>query len=171
MSKKELTFEEAIQVATLWCNAWEREELSDEVLADRIGELIGTKIGARGFFVVSLSSNSPLMDRLPEALVFKLIEGKEVVVDLTVRNLAMSTAMAIEHKRNNDLEKEYSSKRVAYRCIELLKLLETNSVKSRIEKLSEATKGYGEDIEFLNRWGYDQEQINAINQNILLITS
>ena len=36
MNAKQPTFEEAINVAMLWCNAWEKEEISDEVIADRV---------------------------------------------------------------------------------------------------------------------------------------
>ena len=53
--------------------------------------------GARGFFVISLAGDSPLMDRLPDPLQMQLRAAGDGVVDLTVRNLAMSTAMALHH--------------------------------------------------------------------------
>ena len=84
--------------ANIWCKAWDKGELSDEVLADKIGNLLTNKESARGFFVISLSSNSPLMDRLPEALVFQLREAGEIVVELAAKNLVMSTAMAIHQE-------------------------------------------------------------------------
>ena len=55
MSTIEPTFKQAINASMLWCNAWENEELSDEVLADRVAELLATRDGARGFFVIMLS--------------------------------------------------------------------------------------------------------------------
>ena len=63
------SFEQAIEVADLWCHAWEQGELSDEVLADRVAELVASRDGARGFFVVSLPADNPLMDRLPLVVV------------------------------------------------------------------------------------------------------
>ncbi len=166
MSKKKPTFKEAITFAMMWCDAWEKEELSDEVLADRVSELVETRDGARGFLAFSLSSDCPIMDRLPEAVILRLREAKEIVVDLTVRNLAMSSAMSIHHKRNKDYIQKAGSERVAIRCIEVLRLLEPILVKTRIEKLLEAIEGKGDDLDFLKRWGYDNEQKSAIASNL-----
>ena len=165
MNDPKPSFKQAMNVTILWCNSWEKDELSDEVLADRIGELLKTIEGARGFFVVSLSIDCPLMDRLPEPLIFQLRSSGQIVVDLTVKNLAMSSAMVIEHQKNNNSQ-QMQSERIRTRCIELLKLLDSNKVKTRLEMLLEGTKGNGKDLEFLNRWGYSNEQRKAISQSI-----
>ncbi|MEB3183965.1 MAG: hypothetical protein VKN15_06205, partial [Cyanobacteriota bacterium] len=89
------SFPQAMEIASHWLALWEAGELSDEVLADRVAELVASRDGARGFFVVSLSGDSPLLDRLPEPLLLQLRAAGEGVVDLTARNLAMSTAMAL----------------------------------------------------------------------------
>ena len=133
---------------------------------DLVGSFIPFINGARGFFVISLASNCPLMDRLPDPLLMNLRAGGEIVVDLTVRNLAMSTAMALHHQRNRDSEKQAGSERVIARCQELLRLLEPNQVKTRLERLLEATHGKGEDLAFLDHWGYDYEQKLAIASSI-----
>ena len=49
------TFFQSIDIATQWCKDWEQELLSDEVLADRITELVKTQNGLRGFFAYALS--------------------------------------------------------------------------------------------------------------------
>ena len=165
MNKKKPTFKEAMHASIIWCKSWENDEISDEVISDRIGELIKTKDGARGFFVVSLSMDCPLMDRCPDALIFQLRSKGEIVVDLTVKNLAMSSAMIVKHRENKD-PLEYQSRRIKNRCIELLKLLDSNQVKKRLDVLLNATKGNGEDLKFLNRWGYNEKQINAISKSI-----
>ncbi len=165
MNEQKPTFKEAMQVSMLWCESWGNDEISDEVISDRIGELIKTREGARGFFVVSLSIDCPLMDRCPDALIFQLRNSGENVVDLTVKNLAMSSAMIIKHKANKD-PLENQSKRIKTRCIELLKLLDSTLVKKRLDVLLDAIKGNGKDLEFLSKWGYNQEQINAISESI-----
>jgi len=165
MNDPKPSFKQAMNVTILWCNSWEKDELSDEVLADRIGELLKTIEGARGFFVVSLSIDCPLMDRLPEPLIFQLRSSGQIVVDLTVKNLAMSSAMLLEHQKNNNSQ-QLQSERIRTRCIELLKLLDSNKVKTRLEMLLEGTKGNGKDLEFLNRWGYSNEQKQAISKSI-----
>ena len=165
MNEKKPTFKEAMQASMIWCKSWENDEISDEVISDRIGELIKTVEGARGFFVVSLSIDCPLMDRIPDALIFQLRSSGEIVVDLTVKNLAMSSAMIVTHRDNRD-EQKIQSERIKNRCIELLKLLDSNQVKKRLDVLLEATKGNGADLRFLNKWGYNDEQINAISESI-----
>ena len=165
MNEQKPTFKQAMDATMLWCKSWENDEISDEVLADRIGELTKTLEGARGFFVVSLSTDCALMDRFPDALIFQLRSSGEIIVDLTVKNLAMSSAMALTHRKNNDPQ-EIQSERIKIRCIELLKLLDSNQVKKRLDVLLEATNGNGLDLKFLERWDYDDEQIKAISESI-----
>ena len=165
MNEQKPTFKEAMQASMIWCKSWENDEISDEIISDRIGELIKTVEGARGFFVVSLSIDCPLMDRFPDALIFQLRSSGEIVVDLTVKNLAMSSAMIITHRKNKD-QQEIQSERIKIRCIELLKLLDSTLVKKRLNILLEATKGNGEDLKFFNTWGYNDEQIKAISESI-----
>ena len=112
MNKKKPTFEQSINASLIWCNAWENGQLSDEVLADRVSDLLETETGARGFFVISLSSDCPLMDRLPDPFLMELRGRGELIVDLTTRNMAMSTAMAISHERDNNEEQKRKSIRI-----------------------------------------------------------
>ena len=165
MNEQKPTFKEAMQASMIWCKSWENDEISDEVISDRIGELIKTVEGARGFFAVSLSLDCPLMDRFHDPLIFQLRSAGEIVVDLTVKNLAMSSAMIITHRMNKDPQ-GFQSERIKVRCIELLKLLDSTQVKKRLDVLLEATKGNGTDLNFLNKWGYNDEQIKAISESI-----
>ena len=170
MNEQKPTFKEAMQASMIWCKSWENDEISDEVISDRIGELIKTVEGARGFFAVSLSLDCPLMDRFPDPLIFQLRSAGEIVVDLTVKNLAMSSAMIITHRMNKDPQ-GFQSERIKIRCIELLKLLDSTQVKKRLDVLLEATKGNGKDLKFLNRWGYNDEQVNAISESIYKVAT
>ena len=188
------SFPQALAITGQWLELWENGELSDEVLADRVAELVVNRDGGRGFFAVSLAGDSPLLDRLPEPLVLALRAVGAPVVDLCLRNLAMSTAMALHHARSGDPQQQAGSERVASRCTELLRLLEPSQVKQRLETLWAAARagessgaGSGEissegsgngtsdgkaasaalgsieeDLAFLQRWGYDAEQRQAI---------
>tara|TARA_Y100001968_G_C19431332_1_gene757205 strand:+ start:2306 stop:2827 length:522 start_codon:yes stop_codon:yes gene_type:complete len=167
MKKKKPSFEQAMNAATLWCNAWEEGTLSDEVLADRIGELVDSPEGARGFFVISLSGEWTLMDRLPDPIIFQLRKAGEMVVELAVKNLVMSSAMTVEHKRKKNLGHLAGSKKVARRCIDLLRLLDPNQVKIQLESVLEGTlKGEGNFVAFFKVWQYDSEQKTEISRNI-----
>jgi hypothetical protein len=70
--------------------------------------------------------------------------------------------MALHHKRAEHFDQQTLSERVQRRSTELLRQLEPASVKRRLEGLLAATRGEGEDVAFLDRWGYDEEQRTAI---------
>jgi hypothetical protein len=163
------TFQQAMDITAQWLGLWENGELSDEVLSDRVAEMVASRDGARGFFVVSLAGDYPLMDRLPDPVVLALRQAGAGVVDLSVRNLAMSTAMALHHQRSGDGGQQAGSERVQLRCTELLRLLEPSLVKDRLETLLEGTAGRGEDVAFLDRWGYDAEQRAAIADAVVAV--
>lgn len=163
------TFQQAMEITAQWLSLWEQGELSDEVLADRVAELVASRDGGRGFFVVSLAGDCPLMDRLPEPLVIQLRAAGAEVVDLTARNLAMSTAMAMHHQRGGDRNQQSASERVSARCTELLRLLDPQAVRQRLEVLLAGSRGAGDDVSFLDRWGYDDEQRQAIAVAVLAV--
>jgi hypothetical protein len=102
------------------------------------------------------------MDRMPEALIQCLRLAGEGVVDLTAKNLAMGTAMAVHHERNQDGVSAQASQRVSERSRSLLRLLEPKLVKLRLESLLAGTRGEGKDVDFLERWGYDAQQRDQI---------
>lgn len=157
------SFPQAIEISGQWLALWEAGELSEEVLADRVAELVANRDGARGFFVVALAGESPLLDRLPEPLLLALRRAGAPLVDLTVRNLAMSTAMTVAHGRSGDAQQQAGSERVQARALELLRQLEPHAVRERLDTLLQAARqGLGEDVAFLERWGYDAEQRQAI---------
>ena len=166
---REPSFAQAMEIAAQWLGLWEHGELSDEVLADRVAELVASRDGARGFFVVALAGDCPLMDRLPDPLVMALRAAGDGVVDLSARNLAMSTAMVLHHQRAGDSQQQAGSERVAARCRELLQLLEPTAVRDRLERLLAATGGEGDDVAFLDRWGYDAEQRQSIRAAVLAV--
>lgn len=163
------TFQEAMAISAENIRLWEAGELSDAVLADRVGQLVRDRDGARGFFVVSLTGDSPLMDRLPEDLVLQLRLAGMGVVDLTVRNLAMSTAMAVHHQRQNDQTMLDGSLRVKRRSRDLLVQLDPLLVKEKLESMLAGLKGEGEEQAFYERWGYDEEQRQQIAEALLAV--
>ncbi|GCE65213.1 hypothetical protein OMCYN_01148 [cyanobiont of Ornithocercus magnificus] len=166
-SATEETFQQAMETTANWLQSWERCEVSDEVLADRVAELISDSAGARGFFAITLAGNSPLIDRLPDPILIKLRAAGRKLVDLIVRNLAMSAAMSIYHRNRGSTDQVEGSERVNGRCTELLRLLDSNMVKARLDILLEAiVMECGEDMLFLNRWNYSLEQKRAIQESV-----
>ena len=163
---KEASFTQAINISAQWCKEWGEDLLSEEVLADRIAELIKTKNGLRGFFAYALSDKDCLLlDKLPFSLIFKLNEGGVAVVEIVVKNLIMSTAQIIIHQRDNNNEYEIASEMISDRCKAILRLLETKLVTKTINQVLKDIDNMGNS--FNNSIKYDSEQKEFIKKQIL----
>jgi len=165
---KEASFTQAINISAKWCKEWGEDLLSEEVLADRIAELIKTKNGLRGFFAYALSDKDCLLlDKLPFSLIFKLNEGRDIVVEIVVKNLIMSTAQIIIHQRDKNHEYEISSEIISERCKNILKLLETKLVTKTINQVLKDLDNMGNSFDSSIK--YDSEQKEFIKKQILEI--
>ena len=159
-----LSFAEAINRTELWLGQWQAGAVDAEALAQRFAGLLTSADGRRGFFVVTLAGPSPLLDHPPAPVLEQLQRGGPVVVDLVVRNLAMGTAMALEHQRQGRREQAGGSLRVQRRAQALLAQLDPPGVRRRLDQLLAATEGEGADVAVLERWNYDAAQRQAIAQ-------
>ena len=163
---QEATFTQAINISAQWCKEWGEDLLSDEVLADRIAELIKTKKGLRGFFAYALSDkNCFLLDKLPFSLIFKLNEGGDDVVEIVVKNLIMSSAQIIFHRKENNHEYEITSETISDRCKAILRLLETKSVTKNVNQFLKDLDNMGNSFD--NSIKYDEDQKEFIKKQIL----
>ena len=162
---KKTSFTQAINISAQWCKEWGEDLLSEEVLADRVSELIKTKNGLRGFFAYSLSDQDCyLLDKLPFSLVFKLQEAGDDVVEIVVRNLIMSSAQIVLHDRENNLEYKSNSENISERCKNILRVLETKSVTKNINEIMNDLDNLGNSLD--NSKNYDDEQKEFIKLQI-----
>ena len=162
---KEASFTQAINISALWCKEWGEDVLSEEVLADRIAELIKTKNGLRGFFAYTLSDKDCLLlDKLPFSLIFKLNEGGDAVVEIVVKNLIMSSAQIVIHRRENNHEYEITSENISDRCKAILRLLETKLVAKTANQIIKNLDNMGNGFD--NSIKYDAEQKVFIKKQI-----
>ena len=161
----EASFTQAINISAQWCKEWDEDLLSEEILADRIAELIKTRNGIRGFFAYALSDKDCfLLDKLPFSLIYKLNEGGEAVVDIVVKNLIMSSAQIIIHRRENNHEYELTSSNISDRCKAILRLLETKLVTKAINQIIKNLDKMGNSFD--NSTKYDDEQKDFIKKQI-----
>ena len=162
---KEASFTQAINISAQWCKEWEDDLLSEEVLADRISELIKTRNGIRGFFAYALSDRDCyLFDKLPSSIVFKLTEGGEEVVEIVLKNLIMSSAQIIMHQRQNNIDYKLTSENISERCKGILRLLETKLVTNKINEIIKDLDSLGNSFD--NSVKYDHQQKEFIKQQI-----
>ena len=161
----EPSFIQSINIAKDWCKDWDEDLLSDEVLADRIKELIKTKHGTRGFFAYALSdSNCSLLDKLPSALIYILRDRGEHIVEITIKNLFMSSAQILNHQKDKNFEYAEKSNNISDRCINILKALDTKLVTKKINKMLSQIDNMGNSFD--NDVKYSTEQKNFIREKV-----
>ena len=162
---KEPSFTQAINISAIWCKEWGEDLLSEEVLADRISEIIKTNNGIRGFFAYALSDKDCfLLDKLPSSIVFKFNEARREVVEIVVKNLIMSSAQIIIHQRQNNADYKLTSENISERCKGILRLLETKLVTDTVNEIIKDLDSLGNSFD--NSIKYDEEQKEFIKQQI-----
>jgi hypothetical protein len=155
-----MTFEEAIAYTETLLS---RQELEDGQLEIEIAKLVQTQNGARGFFVCFLTGEWQLADAPSPEIIRALQSAPEAIAELLVKNLVMSTAMAIDHQRVDNTAQAQGSDRVARRTALLIAKLDLLEVRTIAKKIREsAIFNTGEYVAFLEKWGYDAEQKQAI---------
>ena len=148
-----------------------RKDLEASQLKSEIEALIKTSNGARGFFVSFLTGEWELADSPSEAIIQALQAEPNAIAELLVKNLVMSTAMAITHQRNGNLEQAHGSERVAKRTALLIEKVDLPEVRAiAVQMQNSAIFNTGDYKAFLEKWGYDAEQKQAI-ANVLTITN
>lgn len=161
LASETISFSEAIAFTQTFLN--NLETMTESATEMAIASLVKTENGARGFFVTDLTNDLSLADHPSQEVINGLKSSPEIVAELLVKNIAMSTAMAITHRRNNDKEMAKNSQRVTNRCFNLIKELKLDIVEEKFKELQEnISKGEGRYQEFLQRWSYDDEQKQAI---------
>ncbi len=158
-----LSFEMAMEQTQSLLDRYAVGELGDIALQQAIAALVTSENGARGFFVVYLSDTQAPAPP-PAPVLSALALAPTVVAPLLIKNLAMSTAMAIAHRRNQNESLAQGSDRVQQRSLHLIQQLATPELTTAAIALNASlTDETGEYAPFLARWNYDPEQRHAIH--------
>jgi hypothetical protein len=156
-----ITFENAIQQTQDLLS--QIEFLDTDTITQKITELVSTENGARGLFVTYLTSDLPYTEHPSLEVITALKTSPILVNELLVKNLAMSTAMVIYHRSQGDEENAQGSEKVQEKTGQLIKQLLSQSLGEKLQQLATSLNtGQGEYQAFLERWGYDDCQRQAI---------
>ncbi len=160
-----LSFQTALSVSQALLDEMEQGNLTEIQIRQAIADLVATENGARGFFVTYLSDPRPLADSPTQVVLDALATSPVVVSPLLVKNLVMSTAMAITHRRNQNEDLAKGSDQVKGRSLKLLQHLTFPELKQQAQELAASLEtGKGDYQSFLERWQYDTEQRQAMLQ-------
>lgn len=162
-----ITFEQAIALTHDLMAQMQQNQMAEADLAQTLMALLSSENGARGFFVTYLTDDRPLADHPSTAVVQALQSSPNIVAELLVKNLAMSSAMAIAHRRNQNQAMAAGSDRVQTRTIQLIQKVQLPEVTAKATQLRDSSAtGSGDYQAFLERWGYDAEQRQTIQQQM-----
>ena len=160
-----ITFENAIQQTQDLLS--QIEFLDAKTITQKFTELVSTENGARGFFVTYLTSDLSHTEYPSLEVITALKTSPIFVNELLVKNLAMSTAMVIYHRSQGDEENAQGSEKVQEKTGQLIKQLLSQSLGEKLQQLATSLNtGQGEYQAFLERWGYDDCQRQAIAEII-----
>jgi hypothetical protein len=163
----DITFEDAITLTQSILQQREQETLQDAEFEAAVSQLVATHNGARGFFVTYLTDSRELIDSLLPVVASALTQAPAIAPELLVKNLAMSTAMEITHRRSFNSELAAQSAQVQQRTAALMNLLGFPYFKVEAEGLWKGiTTEDGSYAAFLKRWGYDAQQKTAIAHSL-----
>ena len=162
------SFEQAIALTQSLLDQIEQDTIPEQEVEQTIATLVGSENGARGFFVTYLSDERPLVEHMFPVVARALSVAPEVISPLMVKNLAMSTAMGIAHRRNQSESLAQGSDLVRSRAAHIVQALSLPQLQAEAEKLAASIDtGTGAYQSFLQRWGYDVEQQQAIREALL----
>lgn len=162
----ELSFEAALATSQTLLTGMAEQTLSADQIHEQVARLVQSETGARGFFVTYLTGLD-WMEPPPASILQALVQSPEIVSELLVKNLAMATAMALTHRRHQDEGNAQGSDQVQRRTQALLQALALPLMQEKLQQLAQTIEQQtGAYQDFLERWGYDPEQKQAILQAI-----
>jgi hypothetical protein len=164
----QLSFEDAIAETQALLEKMASKSISDSEIQITITNLVKTQNGARGFFVTYLTDERPLIDSPSKGIINALQSSPDIVGELLVKNLVMSSASALAHRRNQDEAMAKGSEQVRDRTLYLIKAVKLPIVNEKLQEMEKSlTTGKGQYQDFLERWGYDAEQKKVMKSAIL----
>lgn len=160
-----ISFENAIQQTQDLLS--QIEFLDAKTITQKFTELVSTENGARVFFVTYLTSDLSHTEYPSLEVITALKTSPIFVNELLVKNLAMSTAMVIYHRSQGDKENAQGSEKVQEKTGQLIKQLLSPALGEKLQQLATSLNtGQGEYQAFLDLWGYDNCQRQAIAEII-----
>jgi len=169
-------FQESIETSDALIKRLETGELSRGEAQAKISELLANLATARGFFVSALVGEWKFEENLG-VIVDTIRQEPGFGNNLLVKNLVMSSATAVAHRRGGDDKLAAGSDRVIDRSARVISELGTDAVRQELgdmtlavqDRLADRLTAEGNAAtfgEFLVKWKYDKEQLEAILTNL-----
>ncbi|MGF1600961.1 MAG: hypothetical protein ACFCU8_02890 [Thermosynechococcaceae cyanobacterium] len=139
------------------------DQLAPSEIESHVSDLVVTMNGARGFFVTFLTNDFKLPQAKSDAIATALCTAPDIVAELLVKNLVMSTAMTLTHSRQDNTEMAQQSQQTQQRTKAIIQQVQLPAVEQEAQQLWQSlTTETGAYTDFLQKWGYDDEQKQAM---------
>lgn len=144
------------------------EQFTPATLESHIASLVGSNKGARGFFATYLTNDFSLLPEMAQKAILQgLRTSPDIVAELLVKNLVMSTAMTLTHSRQGNSEMAQQSQQTRERTARVINQVKLSTVEREAQQLWQSlTTGTGSYTAFLERWEYDNEQKQAMQKSL-----
>jgi hypothetical protein len=169
-----LTFQQSIDTSHELIEKLEKNTILDSQAGQEIGVLLSDMATARGFFVSLLTADWSFGNQIPKIVIETIRSNPGHAYTLLARNLVMSSATAVAHRRSEQPNLADGSDRVADRSAYIITeinnaeiLNELLDIKNACDERLNASDSHAKDTgtgtyhAFLERWSYDSEQIRT----------
>jgi hypothetical protein len=171
------TFQQSIEDSAQLLAELDNGRLADGEASARIAELLAELATARGFFVSLLTGDWAFDCQIPDIVTDTIRANPEHAFNLLAKNLVMSSATVVTHRRSGELELEKGSQRVVDRSSSLIIALNEpemaqevrdllTAVEDRLKHSTTTGGNAGTYGAFLERWSYNDEQMLVASNNL-----
>ena len=167
MQQESLSFPQAISATQSLMIQITESQLNESQIEQKVTSIIKDKNSGRGFFVAYLTASSKLSETPSQGIINAFKSSISVISELLVKNLAMSSAMVVAHNRDNNIEGAQGSQQVCQRTSNLIQQVDSKLIQDELLELHNTIQsGKGKYQAFFERWNYDAEQQQAIQNTI-----
>lgn len=170
-------FQQAINRSQVLIGKIDQDQANDAEIKTQISELLEELASARGFFVSLLTGDWKFDQEIPAIVLDCIRENPEHAYNLLAKNLVMSSATLVSHRKTSNDELAEGSQRVIDRTTAIIKALNEAELTQEVSDILQAVEDkltnkvttggnagtYGA---FLERWSYNDEQMLVAADNL-----
>lgn len=170
-------FQQAIESSAELLAQLDAGTLATDMAGEKFGDLLAELATARGLFVSLLTGDWSFDCKIPDIVIDTIRANPEHAFNLLAKNLVMSSATSVSHRKAGDAELERGSQRVIDRSTALITALNEPEMRQELQDLLTAVEdrlkhqptcggNAGTYAAFLERWSYTDEQMLVAADNL-----
>lgn len=170
-------FQQSIETSAELLAELDAGTVDNDEAAEKIADLLAELATARGFFVSLLTGDWRFDGAIPECIIAAIRANPEHAFNLLAKNLVMSSATMVSHRKAGDEELEKGSQRVINRTTAIITALNEpdlhqelkdllTAVEDKLKHQSTTGGNAATYAAFLERWSYNDEQMLVASEKL-----